>query len=33
MRQFLNQPPPNLDTALILTDDYSPVESLIQNSP
>jgi spermidine synthase len=33
MRQFINQPPPNLDNAVILTDDYSPVESLIQNSP
>ena len=29
MRQFLNQPPPSAATSLILTDDFSPVESLI----
>jgi spermidine synthase len=32
MGQFLNRPPPNVTTSLILTDDYCPIESLMQGS-
>jgi len=32
MRQFMNQPPPNAAASLILTDDYCPIESLMQDS-
>jgi spermidine synthase len=32
MRQFMNRPPPNAANYIILTDDYCPIESLMEGS-
>jgi spermidine synthase len=32
MKNFVNHPPPSAATATILTDDYSPIESLMEGS-